>query len=147
MRNPYCARTKISTPKFRQILRLFAVDLEATKVAVLSGVTRKTINELFGKVRARIDQLAEAESPFDCGEIEVDESYFGARRVRGKRGRGGAGKTRVFGLKKRGDKVYTQVVKNCSAAQLVPIIKRLAPLDSVIYTHSELFFGERLRWC
>lgn len=32
------------------------------------------------------------------GEIELDESYFGAKRVRGKRGRGAYGKTIVFGV-------------------------------------------------
>ncbi|CAD7853958.1 MAG: hypothetical protein, partial [Olavius algarvensis Gamma 1 endosymbiont] len=32
-------------------------------------------------------RICEDSSPFS-GEIEVDESYFGARRVRGKRGRG-----------------------------------------------------------
>jgi transposase len=37
-------------------------------------------------------------------------------------------------MKKRDGKVYTQIVKNCSAAELVPIIKRLAPDDSVIYS-------------
>ena len=41
------------------------------------------------------------------GEIEVDESYFGGHR-KGKRGRGAAGKVPVFGLLKRGGKVYTQ---------------------------------------
>jgi transposase-like protein len=44
-------------------------------------------------------------------DIEVDESYFGARRVKGKRGRGARGKIIVFGLLKRGDKVYTQIIK------------------------------------
>ena len=33
------------------------------------------------------------------GEIEVDESYFGAKRVRGKRGRGAGKKTSVFLLR------------------------------------------------
>jgi hypothetical protein len=32
------------------------------------------------------------------GQIEVDESYFGARRVKGKRSRGARGKTIVFDL-------------------------------------------------
>ena len=41
---------------------------------------------------------------------------------------------KVFGMKKRGDKVYTQVVKNCSASELVPIIKQLASEDSTIYS-------------
>ena len=35
------------------------------------------------------------------GIYDLDESYFGAKRVRGKRGRGAAGKTPVFGLLKR----------------------------------------------
>ena len=83
-------------------------------------------------MRARIQELAESESYFSSGEIEVDESYFGARRVRGKRGRGAGRKTKVFGMKKREDKVYTQIVKNCSASELVPIIKKLAPSDSSI---------------
>ena len=30
-------------------------------------------------------------------------------------------------MKKRGDKVYTQIVDNCSASTLVPIIKKLVP--------------------
>jgi len=53
--------------------------------------------------------------PF-AGEVEIDESYFGARRVRGKRGRGAGGKTPVIGLLKRGGKVFTEIVENCSMA-------------------------------
>ena len=34
----------------------------------------------------------------ELGEFELDESYFGVRRVRGKRVREAAGKTFVFGL-------------------------------------------------
>ena len=36
----------------------------------------------------------------------MDKSYFGAKRVRGKKGRGAAGKTPVFGLLKRDGRVY-----------------------------------------
>ena len=32
------------------------------------------------------------------GEVEVDESFFGARRVKGKRGRGAGGKTIGFNM-------------------------------------------------
>lgn len=41
----------------------------------------------------------QADELFD-GEVELDESYFGAVR-KGKRGRGAAGKTAVFGILKR----------------------------------------------
>jgi transposase len=98
----------------------------------LAKLKKKTINRVLQLFRARIAEFAEEESCFSAGEIEVDESYFGARRVRGKRGRGASGKTKVFGMKKREDKVYTQIVANCSASELVPIIKKLAPDDSII---------------
>jgi transposase len=57
---------------------------------------------------------------------------FGATRVRGKRGRGSFGKTVVFGIKKRNDRVYTQIVKNCSASELAPIIAEHALCASTI---------------
>jgi transposase len=44
------------------------------------------------------------------GVVEVDESYFGLRRVKGKRGRGAYGKTAVFGIFERAGQVYTEVV-------------------------------------
>ena len=44
----------------------------------------------------------------------------GAKRIRGKRGRGAAGKTPVFGLLKREGKVYVEIVKNCTKEQLMP---------------------------
>ena len=66
------------------------------------------------------------------GQIEVDESYFGAKRVKGKRGRGARGKTIVFGLLKRGDKVYTQIIKKCDRATLLTIIKEKTSAESII---------------
>ena len=48
-----------------------------------------------------------------------------------KRGRGARGKTIVFGLLKRGDEVYTEVVLDCKSATLQRIIKGI---DSVIHS-------------
>jgi transposase len=134
MKNKYLKRSHISEAKFRSVIRQFALDLNGVQIAALAGLNRNTVNRILALARARIARLAEAESAFSAGEIEVDESCFGPRRVRGKRGRGAAGKTIVFGMKKRGDKVFTQVVRNCAAATLVPIIKALAPEGSVIYS-------------
>jgi transposase-like protein len=57
-----------------------------------------------------------------------------ARRVRGKRGRGAAGKTPVFGLLKRGGKVFVSVVPNCSHEELMPIIQGRILTGSTIHT-------------
>ena len=108
--------------------------MTSTQIAEVTKINRNTINRILQLLRARILKLTEEESYFEAGEIEVDESYFGAKRVRGKRGRGAGGNRKVFGMKKRGDKVYTQIVNNCSAGELVPIIKKLAPSDSTIYS-------------
>src|ERR1700754_4458022 len=84
--NPFYRRSRISAKKFRQLLRLFALDLTATDAAQLAGLTRKTVTTIFLKIRGRIAEECERQSPLSNGEVEVDESYFGARRGRGKRG-------------------------------------------------------------
>ena len=134
MSNKYFFRGKISEEKFRRIVRLFCLDIEAKKSAELTNLNRSTVNNICRKLRERIAELCEAESPFTNGEVELDESYFGARRVRGIRGRGARGKTPVFGMLKRGDKVYTQIVKNCSISELLPIIKGRTDTGAIIYS-------------
>lgn len=133
-KNKTIKHTHISERKFREILPLFCEDLTSTQIAEVAKTSRNTINRILQLLRKRIVELAEAESCFEAGEIEVDESYFGAKRVRGERGRGAGGKMKVFGMKKRGDKVHTQIVTNGSASEPVPIIKRLAPNNSIIYS-------------
>jgi transposase-like protein len=133
MKNKYAIRARISDPQFRQIVRLFALDLEATQIAALSGLNRNTINRYLRGIRERIAEYCESQSPFS-GEIEVDESYFGARRIKGKRGRGAFGKTAVFGVFKRNGCVYTEIVPDCRKTTLQGIIRGRVTLDSVIYS-------------
>ncbi len=134
MKNKYIYHSRISEKKFREILKYFAEDIEATKIANFTGISRISINKILKKIRILMTNECEKISKFS-GEIEIDESYFGAKRVRGKRGRGAANKTPVFGMLKRDGKVYTQVVKNCSASELIPILSEFSDLDeSVIYS-------------
>ena len=133
MKNKYIRRSKISEVKFHQFVRLFCVDLTATQLAQVAGLNRNTVNRLLQGVRERIALACEAESPVS-GEVEVDESYFGARRVRGLRGRGARGKTIVFGLFKRQGRVYTEIVPDCSRDTLQGIILGLVDPESVIHS-------------
>ena len=52
------------------------------------------------------------------GIVEIDESFFGAQRVKGRRGRGACGKTIVFGIFERQGQVYTEIVPDCSKPTL-----------------------------
>jgi transposase len=133
MINRYLKRSHISEAKFRAILRCFCLDLTATNAALLTDISRNSINRIYALLRCLIASLSINSSP-TSGEFELDESYFGARRVRGKRGRGAAGKTPVLGLLKRDGKVLVEIVKNCSKAQLMPIIQGHILEGSTIHT-------------
>ena len=132
-KNRYYARSRITEAKFRQIVRCFALDLTASNTAELTGVSLRSINPIFLKIRQRIAEACESCSPLQ-GAVEVDESYFGAQRVRGKRGRGAYGKTIVFGLLKRHGKVYTEIVPDCSKTTLQGIIRGHVDLSTVIHS-------------
>jgi len=78
-KNWHVRHAHISQAKFRALLRAFAVDLTATQIAVLPGLNRNTVNAYLTKTRRRIAEQCELASPC-AGSIEVDESFFGARR-------------------------------------------------------------------
>ena len=132
-KNRYFRRSKISEAKFRQLVRYFAMDLTATDCAELCGVSLRSINSIYLRMRSRMAEHCEALSPF-AGELEADESYFGPKRVRGLRGRGAGRKTVVFGLLKRGECVYTEIVPDASKRTLQAIIRGKADIASVIHT-------------
>ena len=132
-KNKYYLRSRISEKVFRRLIRAFAMDLTATDAAELTGLSVRSVNSIYLKLRRRIAQHCEAQSPFR-GEIEIDESYFGPRRVRGKRGRGARGKTIVFGVFKRGDRVYTQIVPDVRKNTLLKAIRGRVSLHSIIHS-------------
>ena len=125
---------RLSTQKRNKLIRCFCEDITATSAAKIVNVNRNTVNSYYREFREKILLQTVAESKSDIGEFELDESYFGARRVRGKRGRGAAGKTPVFGLLKRSGKVYVTVVPNCSRESLLPIIQGKILEGSTIHT-------------
>jgi transposase len=66
--------------------------------------------------------------------IEVDESYFWPTRVRGKRWRWAGNKMKVLWLLKRKWNVYVQIVPDCSADSLLPIIRKKISNESEVNT-------------
>ena len=137
--NKYIKRSRISEAKIRLLIKYFSLDLDAHKIALLTGLNRNTINRYLLLIRKRIAEFCEKLSPFS-GEIEVDESYFGARRIKGKRGRGAYGKTPVFGILQRGGNVYTEIVPDCARKTLQAIIRDRVYPDSVIHSDAWLLW-------
>ena len=134
MLNRYYKSSKLSEAKFREVLKFFSTNIPSLKTAELTNLNKNTVHAIYNKIRERLAELAlEENEPFH-GEVEVDESYFGAKRIRGKRGRGARGKIPVVGVLKRGGKVYTKVVKNCSKEQILPILKGKILEKSTVFT-------------
>ena len=117
-----------------RLLEFFVLEVTARSAADLVGIQANTAALFYHKIRqviaAQLDLQAEE---MLGGEIELDESYFGGAR-KGKRGRGAAGKVIVFGILKRGDRVYTKVIADTKAKTLMPIIIRKIAPDSIVYT-------------
>lgn len=133
MKSKYYHKSHISETRFRSILRCFSSDFNATQTSKVSGVSRISVNHLFALFRKRIVSLTTQRKKVN-GAVEIDESYFGARRVRGKRGRGATGKVPVLGILKRNGKVSVTIIENCSRSELMPIIKGKVLTKAHVYT-------------
>ena len=124
----------LSDYKVKKIMLYFCEDITASKTAALLGINRNTINRYFNLFRQKIVAFSREGKTLFSGTFELDESYFGAKRIRGRRGRGAAGKTPVFGLLKRDGNVYVEIVENCSKSSLMPIIQGKILEGSTIHT-------------
>ena len=129
----YIKHCKLTRAKQLELLKYFVAGSTARTAAELADIHRNTAVRFFHKLREKIALKQQHRSEQFCGKIELDESYFGGSR-KGKRGRGAAGKVAVFGLLKRGGKVYTQVILDAKTETLMPIIRQKIKPDSIVYT-------------
>jgi transposase len=127
----YQRKSRLSPYKQGDLIKLFVVGATARAAAEIVGVNKHTAATFFLRLRELI--ASKLPSYELSGEVEADESYFGGVR-KGKRGRGVAGKVAVFGLLKRGGKVYTAIIADAKRETLMPIIREKVTPDSIVYT-------------
>jgi len=121
------------------------LDIDATKTAELANFNRNTINSYFVTFRCAIELNQLVTFQKLGGTVELDESYFGARRKRGfhgklKRGRG-TQKKPIFGMIQRQDEhgkkyVFTEVIGNVQAKTLLPIIQQKVDFKATVNADS-----------
>lgn len=131
--NRYYRHARISEGRLKRVIRCFALDLTASETAALVHLSVRSTNTIFLKLRRRLAAECEAQAPFS-GQVEIDESYFGPHRVRGRRGRGAIGKTIVFGIYKRNGSVYTRILPNIRRATLMAVIQGRVTLTSELHS-------------
>ena len=119
-------------------MRLVALDLRASDAVWLTGLSVRAVNGGYLRLRRRLHQRCPVPVELS-GALELDESYFGPRRVRGKWGRGTGSKTVAFGLFKRGGQVSTKIVPDCSKKTLQGIIR--GKIDSAALVNTAGWHG------
>jgi transposase len=127
----YERKSRLTPRQQGKLIEHFVLEATARAASEVVGVNVKTSTAFFMGLR----QLIASNLPSYelSGEVEADESYFGGVR-KGTRGRGAAGKVAVFGLLKRGGKVYTAIISNAKTETLLPIIAEKVTPDSIVYT-------------
>ena len=129
-------RIRISKKKFSLIVKCFSLDLTSSQTAKLTCVNRNTTNRFYFYFRKLLlsSAILERKNEKIANGIEIDESYFGPRRQRGKRGRGASHKIVVFGLLKRKGNVYTNIIPDAKKDTVMPIIRRVVKSGADIFT-------------
>ena len=135
-KNPYRNRTRFEARKTREIIRYFSEDITASHTSKLLWIRRSTINDWYGYFRqAILRESFKTDKEIWDWTMEIDESYFWPRRIRWKRWRWAWGKTKVLWVLKREGKVYVQIVPDCSAKSLIPIIRgKISVENSIVNT-------------
>ena len=65
----YKKGSHISRSKFREILRLFLLDIEAIKVSILTKISRPTVNKIYLEIRQIIADDCEKNAILNVGEM------------------------------------------------------------------------------
>ena len=73
LKNKYIVRSRISEAKFREILKYFAEDIEASKISNLTKISEVTLCKIFREIRILMSKECENISKFN-GEISSSQA-------------------------------------------------------------------------
>jgi transposase len=130
-RNRYYRRARLSERKFRDIVRCFAIDLNASDTARMTGISTRSVNPIFLKLRERIAEQVEQHSVFKelpeqpcCNVVALPLPQDATRAT-----------DRVpllFGFHWRDEKVFTELVPERESRVLHALINgRRYPCDLI----------------
>ena len=63
-----------------RLIKAFSLDLTAIQAAEFTGLSVRSMNHIYLKIRVRLAEFCEDQNLFRR-EIEIVEPYFGAKRV------------------------------------------------------------------
>lgn len=148
----WLARTRFSLLEAYELLFWFELGLTDHDIANRVEVPYHRVHRFFLKLRRAIQAFEDETIRLLDGEVEVDETYFGAsfknRRAgkraklrkagKVKRGRGAKGLQHVvFGIYERADGiVYVDLVADASGAELKSALRENVSIETTVYSDS-----------
>jgi transposase len=128
--NRYYRRSRIPEETFRQIVFHFAADESATSVARMTGLTRKSVNNIFQKIRRRIAEHEERSSPLSAAQSQGNDSLSCTRCTCGRCRKGISVNTPLFALLTEQGQVFAAEVPDCRKPLLRAMIRgKLRPAN------------------
>jgi transposase len=130
IRNRYYRRARLSERKFRELVRCFALDLSTSDTARLTGISVRSTNTVFLKIRQRIAGEIERHSIFNvmsdsasC-DLPAPMSPDALTPCNGS-------PPLLFGIHRCNDSVHTELVPYCSSPLLHNVVSGLQELASI----------------
>ena len=107
-KNRYYKHSRISEAKFRQIIRGFSMDLNATETAELTSISVRSINSIYLKIRQSILEINELESPYpaDTHAMNIYSNKMPLALM-------------AFGIYQQDEKIHTELLK----PELISVLK------------------------
>ena len=127
----YQRKNRLTIRHQSKLIEHFVVGSTACATAEVVGVQTNTASAFSWAYANSLRVNCQA---IDCAVRLRRMRVISAACARGKRGRGAGGKVAVFGLLKRGGKVYTAIIANARTETLLPIIQVKVEPDSIVYT-------------
>jgi hypothetical protein len=115
MKNRYIHRAKISEKKFRELLKLFCLDLTATQIAGATGINRNTVNRYMTEIRCRISEFC---CEREAGDIPCSREACLPAVSRGQERPNG--EICLIGIVKNNGKISCRLIPERKAAKLQP---------------------------
>ena len=60
----YYSRSRITEKVFRRLIKAFSMDLTATQAAEFTGLSVRSVNPIYLKIRMRLAEFCEDQNPF-----------------------------------------------------------------------------------
>lgn len=103
--NPYCQRARLTRDTFVKLIQAFACGESALSASLRIGVSTRSVNQIWNRVRRRMASEREQYNPLKALRIEAGE-----RRVRGRRPEPGETYPRLVGIRTVGQQLICEWV-------------------------------------